>query len=857
MSIAQRQMRKRLHRSGRQWGGGRLLAWFLLPLLPLFLGVPVAVAAGVYVQLVRDVGDPQTALAYENLGGAKIYDRNGVLLYQFADKDGGLQEPIPLSEVSQHVINATVATEDHSFWENPGVNIRGMARAAYENFLPGDAGFLGGSGGSSITQQLVKNTLIAPEERSQRSIFRKIKETVLAVELTQELSKEQILEAYLNRVFYGHNAYGIQAAAQQYFGKDAADLTLAEASFLVGLPQSPARYDPYASFDAAKARQRQVLTLMVEQGYITAAEADAAWNQPLALRPPVVEIKAPHFVMYVRDILLARFGEDLVYRGGLTVTTTLDYNLQQQAEQELNEQLSYFETQLNCGCHNGAVVTIDNRTGEILVMVGSRDYFRDDINGRVNNATAVNHPGSAFKPVVYLTAFLELGWTPATNVMDIPTRFVIRSTGETFDPADPVRSVGGPMPVRLALGSSMNIPANRTAAAVGAERVVQMAHRLGITTLNRQGYGPAIATGGADITLLDMTYVYSVLANNGRMVGTPALQDYGPGYRSLDPAAIRKVTNARGEVLFDYTPEAEQVVSAPHAYLVTDILKDDGARVLVFGRGSYLNIDRPAAVKTGTQQGDTPGQIKETWTLGYTPDLTTGVWIGNTDDSPVRNISAANTAAWVWHNFMIDAHRTLRLPPKEFQPPEGAVFGPVCGRTDWHVEGSQPVCEEGFRGGTIVIGNDGAIIGAGSPQTAAVEPPTPAGGTAVDASPGAPAPDGRIAAAAPQPHPAPAPPEPPPQPPSDGGAEPAPAPEHPPPAPTPPPPPPPQATPTPTPPPDDEPEAPQPTPQAAAPTPSPRSAETATATPAPASPTPRDGPEPGRSATPPGAPRRD
>ncbi|MER3421649.1 MAG: penicillin-binding protein, partial [Chloroflexota bacterium] len=659
----------------------------LAPVLVLLLaGIAGIVLAGsvsalaLYSHIIAALPpNPEVTFTGLNMGPAKIYDRHGKLLYEFEDETEGLRNPVKLHDISPYLIEATIATEDASFYSNPGVNVRGLVRAGIENFITADSGLFQGSGGSSITQQLVKNVFIPPEERYERSVARKLKETVFSLELTRRYSKNQILEWYLNQIYYGNRATGVGAAARRYFGTTAKDLTLAQAALLAGLPQSPAHYDPHRNREAAIARQREVLDLMVRHGYITREQAEAAKAEDLVFAENKVTLLAPHWVFYVRDLLVNLFGLETFRSGGLQVITTLDLDLQQKAEQIVEEKIAYYESPQggNCRCHNGALVAIDNETGQILVMVGSRSYWRADIEGENNNAIAVKQPGSAFKPVVYLAAF-EKGWTPATIVYDQPTRFLSRFEGgrpEYFIPQGPI-PWQGPMTVRDALGNSMNTPAVKAANFAGVDAVIDMAHRMGITTMgDRDSYGVSIATGGANLTLLDLTFVYSVLANNGEMRGVRA-RNPRPGYREIDPAALLRVTDGRGRVLYDYEQEQarKQVVQAGYAYQITDILRDNNAKRRTYTAPEWqfgMPDKRPVAAKTGTQQG--PKSIRDvlaTWNFGYIPQLTVGVWVGNADNSLVNpNLTSASSSLLIWKEFMAAAIEMLHLPPKDFTVP--------------------------------------------------------------------------------------------------------------------------------------------------------------------------------------------
>jgi membrane peptidoglycan carboxypeptidase len=717
-ALQTRRQRLRRLRQLRSGTAGKAAAGGLVVLLLLGLVVAGAVALGaftVYEGYANDLPpDPRTAFAKQVLGPARIYDRNGTLLYEFEDENEGLRNPVSLRDISEWVIKATLATEDASFYDNPGVNVRGLARAGLENFVNVDAGeYLQGSGGSSITQQLVKNVFIAPDQRYERSPDRKMKETVLALELTRRYSKPQILEWYLNQIQYGNRTNGIEAASRRYFGINAKDLNLAQAALLAGLPQAPSLYDPYKNPDAAIARQHEVLDLMVRHGQITEDQAAEAKAEPPKFQIARVDLKAPHWVFFVRDQLIAQFGEEAFKSGGLRVTTTLDLPLNERAEQIVKDKIAYYESPAGglCQCHNGSLIAIDNNTGEILAMVGSRDYWRIDIEGENNNAIAIKQPGSALKPFVYLAAFMK-GWTPATLIYDQPTKFLSKVEGtkkEYFTPVGPLRSYQGAMTARLSLGNSMNTAAVKAAGFVGVANFIDLAHKVGIKSMeDKENYGVSIATGGSNLTLLDLTYAYSVLANNGEMRGAPALgprygEDPNPEMRKLDPVAILKVTDANDKVLYEYNesqPGREQVVPSGFAYQITDILKDNDAKRLTYGTPDAqfgMPDKRPVAAKTGTQQG--PKEIStvlSTWNFGYTPDLTVGVWVGNQDNKLVNpNLTSASSSLLIWREFMIDAFNMLNLPPKEFPVPKDVKFYNVNGKREPLVDGQKAIgCED-------------------------------------------------------------------------------------------------------------------------------------------------------------------
>jgi membrane peptidoglycan carboxypeptidase len=493
----------------------------LLVLLVTASGLGMGLMA--YKSYAKGLVPPEELSVNQPSAGAVILDRYGKVLYRYVDDKDGLRHPIPLDQVSPAFLAATIATEDASFFSNPGVNLRGLERAAMENIGPLLRGAtLTGTGGSSITQQLVKNLYISGEQRSERSIDRKMRELVFAVELTKRYSKQRILQWYVNQISYGGVFSGVEAASQAYFGKPAAELTLAEAALLAGIPQSPAAYDPLNNLDAALARRNQVLDLIERRQEIQIGP-DSFYRPPprksgcpqRAVRSATLPIEAPHCALLCCAALEALVGKDAVLRGGLTVTTTLDLDMQYKAQANLERWIAQYENSSNA--HNGAVAIVDPKTGEIMTMLGSRDYWRDDVEGKVNNLLAPNSPGSSFKPFVYLASFLNLNWAPGTMIEDSPVSYR-ESNGTVFSPENPNHGYNGTITLRSALGNSLNVPAFKVALQLGVPKIVDFARSMGFTSLTGF-YGPAIAIGGVDLKPLDLTYGYSVLANGGLMAG--------------------------------------------------------------------------------------------------------------------------------------------------------------------------------------------------------------------------------------------------------------------------------------------------------------------------------------------------
>ena len=648
-----------------------------VPLLLAALAAGVglfAAAASYYHDVTASIPTPQQAIA-QQAGGAKIYDRHGTLLYQFLDPQHGYQKRVPLDQISPLVQEATIATEDASFYSNPGISISGIARAAIENLTPGRT-FLDGPGGSTITQQLVKQLYFTPQERQERSLSRKLREAVIALKLTQDYNKQQILDWYLNEIPYGSEFTGIEAASEGYFGLPAKDLTLGQAAFLAGLPQSPSQYDPFLHFAAAKARQSEVLDLMVEHGYISQTTANWARLEQIKLTPKPQPFLAPHFVLYVADYLRKTLGEQALMHGGLSVVTTLDLNLQDQAQTVLDHQIAQHEAAT--GAHNGAVVIISPPTGQILAMVGSRNYFDATIDGTVNNALALRSPGSTLKPFTYVTAF-EHGWGPEWPIVDSPITYTAPGT-QPFTPVNPDHRSHGVIPAREALGNSLNVPAFKTILWAGVQNMINTAKSMGITTLDGHQLGPAVTLGGSDVKLLDMVYGYATFANAGTMAGVPTVLALPPGNRKLDPNPVLFVTDRAGRIVMNNTqPHTEQVIKPAYAYLITQIISNDANRQIIFGAGSDLHIAgyRVAAKSGASQPFPNSDATGDTWALGYTPDVAVGVWVGNSDYAPMYNLFSTTIAGAAWHDIMLDALKSLPQRHPFVRPP-GLVEATVC-----------------------------------------------------------------------------------------------------------------------------------------------------------------------------------
>lgn len=627
-----------------------------------------------------DIGDlRQKAAQFET---TRILDRNGDVLYEILDPNAGRRTYVPLEKISPYLVAATIAAEDKGFYSHPGFDLTAIGRAFLQNYQAGGIA----SGASTITQQLARTLLFTPEERNEQTYTRKLREAILAVEITRRYSKDEILELYLNENYYSNLAYGVEAAAETYFGASAENLTFAQAAFLAGLPQAPAVYDVYTSPDVVFNRMEDVLTLTYqasqEQGCIYVSNsAQRVCVDPVMVieaaneikntefEKQVVQMRYPHWVTYVRALLEGQYDPQTIYRSGFQVYTTLDPALQDAAQTIAKEQVASMADQR---AGNAALVSIDPATGEILAMVGSADFYSEEIDGQVNMAISPRQPGSAIKPFTYVAAF-EKGWTPATLLWDVPTEFTPSGQeddpGPTYEPVNYDGEFHGPVTVREALANSFNIPAVKALQFVGIyddpetaipDGFINLAKRLGINTLDREDYGLSLTLGGGDVSLLELTGAYAAFANNGRRV---------------PPVAITKITDYNGNTVYEYKQsQGEQVLRAEHAYLISSILSDDEARRRMFGRNSALELPFPAAAKTGTTN-----DYRDNWTLGYTPDLVTGVWVGNADYTPMINSTGLSGAAPIWSQFMRFAVPTIAGGnPTPFSRPGGIVNQLVC-----------------------------------------------------------------------------------------------------------------------------------------------------------------------------------
>ncbi len=619
----------------------RLFSRKTIPKILTALGVLLLFAAGTVLWWSRDLPDPRNIQQGTVHESTKIYDSTGKhLLYEIGEAK---RTYVKLSDMSEHIVKATLAAEDDQFYNHGGIAVSGILRGIILKPLSGQRA----QGGSTITQQLIKNSILSPE----RTIQRKVKEWVLAIELEQRFSKDEILEMYLNAIPYGSRSYGVEAAAQTFFGTSSKDLTIAQSATLAALVQAPTRYSPYGShLDDLKSRQEYILGRMASLDMITKEQAEAAKNEKMAFQGASENIQAPHFVFYIKELLDQEYGERVVEQGGLKIITSLDMRLQLIAEETLKAAQPRLKTG---GAENASLVSINPKTGDVLAMVGSVDYFSKEIDGNVNIAVRNRSPGSSIKPFIYTAAFLK-GYRPETILVDAITDF-----GQGYTPKNYDLKEHGPVSMRIALDNSYNIPAVKTLYLAGVKNTVDLAQKMGLETLtDPDRYGLSLALGGGDVRLLDMAGAFGVFANEGTKVPS---------------RAILKVEHG-SEVLFDAskTPvQGTQALDPQVARTTTNVLSDNNARAATFGTRSPLQLGvRPVAAKTGTSQ-----DFRDGWTYGYTPSLVTGVWTGNNDNSPMKNNSdGVVTAGPIWNTFMRKALEGT--PIEKFTPPENVPPSP-------------------------------------------------------------------------------------------------------------------------------------------------------------------------------------
>ncbi len=655
----------------------------------------------------------------------RIVDRHGRVLYEIIDKNRGRHTPVPLESIPEDLIQATIATEDRSFYTNPGIDFKGILRALIIN-LRGNETI---AGGSTITQQVVRNLLLSENEQFERTIRRKLREGWLSWQLTNNFSKDEILELYLNQMYYGGLAYGVEAAAQTYFGKSASELDLAESALIAGIPQGPAIYNPLVDPQVAINRQHIVLGMMYNYGAITTEEYNLALRQPLVFTSSPFPIEAPHFVMMViaeTDQMLPQLIYD--HMKAITIQTTLDLDLQNLAEGVIIKHLTALrDTKPNLstggtdqghsvpGGHNvnnAALVALNSTSGEILTMVGSPDYFDIENEGAINMAVSPRQPGSALKPLIYAAAFnpsRNNPFTPATMILDVQTSFTTHK-GNAYSPANYDNLEHGLVSARQALASSLNIPAVKILDYIGLSDLFDIVSKLGVSSFgNPDDYDLSLALGGGEITLLDLTTAYSVFANQGIKVL---------------PYSIQNISTLDGQIIYRHEDQVHaQVIDERVAWLISDILNDNDARSIGFGTNSALNIDRPAAVKTGTTTN-----YHDNWTIGYTPDIIVGVWVGNASHEPMRSVTGLSGAGPIWHQFIREA--LTGTPEHWFTKPDGITQIEVCAlsgllptancpytKFEWFIAGTEPTMRDNLYQVVEIDKETGRLSNDNTPQT--------------------------------------------------------------------------------------------------------------------------------------------
>lgn len=615
-------------------------AKFALKLVALSSTFGIIGIGGVFAYYAKDLPSPGRIEELTIAQSSKIYDRTGnVLLYDIHGEQK--RTVIPFAQIPYHAKIATIVAEDDGFYTHFGIDMAGVARAILTN-LKGKTVL---QGGSTITQQLIKNIYLSPE----RTLSRKIKEVILALEMEFRYSKDEILNFYLNAVPYGSNAYGIEAASQTFFQKQAKDLTLAQSALLASLPKAPTYYSPFGNNpEELKRRQEYILNRMNALGYISGEDSSEAKNADLSYSQRDMGIKAPHFVMYVREYLAKTYGEEYLKSSGITVITTLDWELQQEAEKIVKSWAEKNEKRFRA--KNAALVALDPSSGQILAMVGSRDYFDTKNDGNVNVTTRLRQPGSSFKPFAYARAF-EKGYTPDTILFDVETNFGVQGA-QVYVPGNYDGKFRGPMRLKEALAQSINIPSVKVLYLAGVKETIALAKSMGITSLNDPArYGLSLVLGGGEVTLLDETSAYGVFAKDGVRHGH---------------TAILSIVGSDGRPLEKFQDNPNKIIEPQIARLINAILSDNSLRAPIFGEITYLNLEGiVAAAKTGTTQ-----EYRDGWTVGYTQDIAAGVWVGNNSNSKMAdNADGVRVAAPIWHDFMKKAYEIKGWSSKQFPAP--------------------------------------------------------------------------------------------------------------------------------------------------------------------------------------------
>ena len=656
-----RTQRVSFHKKPRRSKGGGWFRRLLRKLWPFLLGGTLLFGismVGLFAWYSKDLPEEGKLLDRSVAMSTKIYDRTGeVLLYEVHGDEN--RTMVHIEDIPDHVKYATIAIEDKDFYSHKGVSLWGILRGQIVPRLQGKRA----QGGSTLTQQFVKNAILTNE----RKLSRKIKEWILSYRIEQKYSKDQVLEFYFNEIPYGGAVYGTEAAARYYFDKSIQDVTLAEAAILAALPQAPTLYSPYGNNkDLLIARQQTILGLMVDQGYITEEEAESAEAQELTFKKRAEQIKAPHFVMYVRELLEQKYGASLVEQSGWEIRTSLDWEIQQKAEEIITEKAK--GNAENHQASNPSLVSLDVETGQIIAMVGSKDYFDDEIDGQVNVSISNRQPGSSMKPFVYLKAF-EKGFRPDTILFDVVTNFA--SAGDDYIPHNYDLEERGPVSMKQALAGSLNIPAVKAIYLAGVRNVTELAGKFGYTTLgDPDRYGLSLVLGGAEVKLLEHVNGYATLAREGVY---------------QDTVAIVEIKDHEGKVIEENDKnKGRRAIDKEYVRLINDILSDNSARAYVFGENNYLTLgDRPVVAKTGTTNN-----YRDAWLMGFTPQIATGVWVGNSDNTEMKEGSSGSVvAAPIWNAFMREVTKDMPIEDFKEHNLDGCDKPMVCGE----LSGAEPV----------------------------------------------------------------------------------------------------------------------------------------------------------------------
>lgn len=635
---------------GRLFNPKEVLVIFL-SLSSILIFIPIFT----YIYFAKDLASKKNIMNRNNTG-IVLLDRHGKVFFKF--HEAKYREDVSFKELPRDLVNAVLAAEDANFYRHNGFSIRSIIGALIADIRKRDFSY----GGSTITQQLVKNSLL----NAKKNILRKYQEVILANEIERRYKKNEILEMYLNSVYFGQGAFGIESAANTYFGIRAKDLSLAQSSMLVGILVAPSKLSPVSGdLKQAKIRQEYVLSEMVESRFITPAQKKFALEENLIFNesPQPFDYSAPHFALMVKDELANKYGEETITRSGFIIKTTLDLDWQKFAEQQVREQVKRLAVN---STSNGAVVVIDPKTGEIKALVGSIDWDNNEF-GKVNIATSFRQPGSAFKPIVYAAAFEKRLITPATVLKDEPAVFKQGYGAKDYKPKNYDGKFRGKVLARRALANSLNVPSVEVISKVGIRETIEMATRLGVTGLNDfSNYGYSLVLGSAEVRLVDLSSVYAAFANKGFY---------------LEPTSILEIKDKSNQTVYTYSPNPKKVLDPEYAFMVSSILSDNTARAEVFG--NVLNINREAAVKTGTTEN-----FRDAWTIGYTPSLVVGVWIGNNSGKEMDNVAGSLGAAPIWKNLM---ERFLANTPKEkFEPPDNIASVYVCRFNGLRLKESSP-----------------------------------------------------------------------------------------------------------------------------------------------------------------------